>query len=289
MIKIWLEKPFPFYENYQQKIFIPVFFTLAVILGLILLNYSNNKNIFIQNTISILEYGVVIIVISLFFSLILPELFPKLFDSENWNIKKTLIFITASIIGIGFTVGIFAFYKEQPQTTMSLFMTKIFIRSIVLSILPIIILIFIAERYLFKKNHMAALEMVANFRMANKSESTKTEFTFAENTKDKITINENNLYFIKAEANYSLLHFNKNNTLEKQLIRSSLKNIEKILSISDTFIRCHKSYIVNLNKVIKVTGNAKGYVFYLSENNFKIPVSRNISKSILETIKNKTY
>ncbi len=45
---------------------------------------------------------------------------------------------------------------------------------------------------------------------------------------------------------------------------------------SKKVIRCHKSYIVNLNKVNRISGNAKGYKLQIDELDFLIPVSRSL-------------
>ena len=284
-INVWLKKPFPFYENIQQKLFIPTFFTLIIVLGIIILNYSNKKYFSFANTVDIFGYGLVVILVSLLFSLFFPAIFPKLFDPEKWNIQKTLIFLIVSVITIGIVVGIIAFYKENPNTSLLFYIFRIILRSIILSILPLIILVFIAERRLYKQNNKDVIEMMKNIKPNDLLRTSNHKFIFAKNTKDEIIINENNLFFIKAEGNYCYLFYEKKGEIKKSLIRTSLKSIENIVSVSNQFIRCHKSYVLNLEKVNNVTGNAKGYTFYLIKNDYKIPVSRNISKSVIEKIK----
>ena len=72
--------------------------------------------------------------------------------------------------------------------------------------------------------------------------------------------------------------------MNREIIRNTLKKTEDVIEKYSNFVRCHKSYIVNLSKLKKVTGNAQGYKLIFEQLDFKIPVSRNLSKQILTKI-----
>ena len=74
--------------------------------------------------------------------------------------------------------------------------------------------------------------------------------------------------------------------MKRDIIRNTLKRTEDIIDPDSNFLRCHKSYIVNLSNLKKVTGNAQGYKLVFKYLDFKIPVSRNLSKQILAKIQN---
>jgi DNA-binding LytR/AlgR family response regulator len=50
------------------------------------------------------------------------------------------------------------------------------------------------------------------------------------------------------------------------------------------FYRCHRSYLVNLNYIRHISGNATGYKLHLEGVNDLIPVSRNLNNEIIEKI-----
>lgn len=287
-IKKWLNKPFPFYESYRQKIVIPVLPTLFVMIGIVILNRTASYDILWKQIASVLTYGSVVIFITIAFSLVLPAIFPKIFDAEKWNVLKTLTFILITILTIGFVITFIAFYFDNPNglSFLSFFVT-ILIKSIILSFFPIILIVFYFEGVLHKKNHLRAVKIIEEI---NKEKHTAQQaksrtFTFARNTKDEIRIAENDLIYIKAEGNYCKLFYNRNSVVLQKLIRSNMREVELCLNKSNNFIRCHKSYIVNLSKISNVTGNARGYLFHLANYKYKIPGSRNLSKSVINEIK----
>jgi DNA-binding LytR/AlgR family response regulator len=45
-------------------------------------------------------------------------------------------------------------------------------------------------------------------------------------------------------------------------------------------VKCHRSCIVNLDKVVKVSGNAQGFKLHLKETDFVVPVARKYSEVV---------
>lgn len=285
-IQKWLEKPFPFYETYQQKIFIPIALTFFVMVGIILFNWTTNYDVLWKQIGNVLTYGSIVIFISLIFSLVLPEIFPNVFHAEKWNVLKTLVSFTLAILAIGLAITLFAYnFDNQNNIPFISFFTAVIVRSVLLSFFPIIIMVFYFENLLHKRNHIEALKMIDEINKEKPDKDQNQTFTFAKNTKDEIQINEHDLYYIKAEGNYCNVVYSSGLEFSHKLIRSSLKEIEMCINQSGNFIRCHKSYIVNLSKISNVTGNARGYLFHLANYNDKIPGSRNLSKSLIDKIK----
>jgi hypothetical protein len=287
-IKKWLRRPLPFYENYKQKIAVPILLTVLVMIGIIIINPLDNIDILLKQTLDVFKYGLIIIVISLIFNLILPEVFPKIYNVEKWNIQKTIVLFSATVLTIAINITVFAYFFDNPENKHFIsFFFAIILRSIVLGFFPIVLLVFYSERILYRKNHLRAIEIIDELKANQQIEQNRTKnaiYTFAKNTKDEIKITENELLYIKAEGNYCLLVYEKESNILKHLIRSSLKEVEYLICKSEQFFRCHKSYIINLNKILDVKGNAKGYIFCLKDE-CKIPSSRNISKSLINKIK----
>ena len=68
--------------------------------------------------------------------------------------------------------------------------------------------------------------------------------------------------------------------IKKLLIRISLSNILKQVE-THSIKKCHRSYIINLEKVKDLKGNAQGYKLILPEIDSEIPVSRSFISSII--------
>ncbi|NTV41579.1 MAG: LytTR family transcriptional regulator, partial [Candidatus Moranbacteria bacterium] len=49
-------------------------------------------------------------------------------------------------------------------------------------------------------------------------------------------------------------------------------------------VKCHRSYIVNINYIDRFEGNVQGYKLYLDKIDFPIPVSKNFAGRLQELI-----
>jgi DNA-binding LytR/AlgR family response regulator len=258
-------------------------------IGIVILNWTTNLEVLWKQITSVITYGSVVIFISIAFSLGLPEIFPKVFDSERWTVLKTITFILLAIITIGVAITLIAFHIDNPNgVNFFIYFINVLIRAITLSFFPIILLVFYLERILHKKNHLVALEIINEInkdRPAKQEQVKNTTFIFAENTKDEIKIPENDLLYVKAEGNYCNLVYKNNSILHRKLVRCSMKDAELSIIKSDNFIRCHKSFIINITQISNITGNARGYLFYLIDHDYKVPCSRNLSRSLISKIK----
>lgn len=91
---------------------------------------------------------------------------------------------------------------------------------------------------------------------------------------DDFLLNINNLLFAKAEGNYLELFVRDKNTVSKLLKRMTLKELEIQLIQFSHILKTHRSYIVNLDYVLQVKGNAQGYQLLLKDYSEHIPVAR---------------
>jgi DNA-binding LytR/AlgR family response regulator len=108
---------------------------------------------------------------------------------------------------------------------------------------------------------------------------------YSENGKFEIKLFVHDILFVKSEGNYlEIYYMNNESTESKHLIRNRLKNVSDILP-SEVFFQCHKSYVVNLEKINRVDGNARDLNLYVYGISHKIPVSRGKSSGLLSFLK----
>lgn len=103
----------------------------------------------------------------------------------------------------------------------------------------------------------------------------------AENGKDCLELNPEDLLYIESADNYSNIVYLKGDVISRQLIRGSLKRLEAQITVP-YIVRCHRAYIVNIRQVNGVSGNAQGYkIGFKSTGVNPVPVSRNYGKEVL--------
>ncbi|MGC4021225.1 MAG: LytTR family DNA-binding domain-containing protein [Cyclobacteriaceae bacterium] len=92
-----------------------------------------------------------------------------------------------------------------------------------------------------------------------------------------------NFFYVEADDNYSTFYWRNKAAVEKKILRMNLKSAEGQLDNNFT-IRCHRSFIVNINMIETVTGNTNGYKLSIIGHDYSIPVSRSKGKEVIEKI-----
>lgn len=88
------------------------------------------------------------------------------------------------------------------------------------------------------------------------------------------------IVYIEAEENYILVHYLENGMPKKTQIRNTMKSMEKICE-NGTFVRVHRSYIVNPKHVKLLRKDPGGFYFAeLDVEAPEIPVSKRYQKSL---------
>jgi DNA-binding LytR/AlgR family response regulator len=152
-----------------------------------------------------------------------------------------------------------------------------FLNVILLGFFPILISILI--NYIYKLKKYSQPVVIAHSPTTTTSDTPQTIRLIAENEKDILEIGSDDLFFIGSSDNYSTVHFLKNDVLQKELLRSSLSRLETQIA-SSKIVRCHRSYIVNMDRVARVSGNAQGYKFHLQPTELTVPVARKYSELV---------
>ena len=89
-------------------------------------------------------------------------------------------------------------------------------------------------------------------------------------------INEDDILYCKSDGNYTTFY---TNVSEKVVVSKSMMKTEELLS-ENTFVRCHQSYIVNKNKVVKYQKQG----FLILKTGEKIPVAARRKEYTLQKI-----
>ena len=105
----------------------------------------------------------------------------------------------------------------------------------------------------------------------------------------KISIMLENLLYVDSADNYATIHYLNKSKLSHYLIRNSLKWMEENLTKDSPLVRCHRSYIVNLDKVKVLRKTKEGIFLELdTDNTPDIPVSKTYYERVMSKFSNYT-
>ena len=100
----------------------------------------------------------------------------------------------------------------------------------------------------------------------------------------KLSAKKDSIYYVESSDNYVNIYYKKNAKITRCIIRNTLKTVEDLLKPYG-FARCHRSYIVNLQKVQIVKKEHDGFVIALDNEEINdIPISKTYAEEMMQFI-----
>ena len=236
-------------------------------------------------------YGFVVSGSLLILDFLLGRLVYRHLKEEEWTIGKQIPLMLFMV-----SVSIFCCYLYMCwffEYTLSVTHFWGFYQlAMSIAIFPVILVVLLAYIYELQKNQAVAEQINSqSIRLQHVTEPEvaalilpKNLELFAENGKDGLSIPPKDLLYIQSADNYVEIIYQKATEVKKEILRNTLRRLEQQIETTD-IRRCHRSYIINLSQVERVSGNAQGYKLHLKEERGVVPVSRSKSKDILAALK----
>lgn len=288
-MKVWniLNESFPYYLNDDRKNTLLVAgLSLFVVVFLITFHPMHLEHIKKISLIGLVTFAMMYGNIVL-----LPRLLPGLFDAVNWTIGKYILFTIWQLAIIG-AVGSTALYATgfYPDKNVWEISRRFYPNMIMYGSITIILVTIVLRNAMLRDNLRNAihanqeLEKIRNLKQSVQINESVSYITIYSDTSETVKLHLPDLLYVEASDNYSTLYWKNGNGVAKKLLRVNLKNIETQLNNSYT-IRCHRSFIVNINAITHVRGNANGYKLSVRDTEFTVPVSRTKGQEVIEKIR----
>lgn len=85
--------------------------------------------------------------------------------------------------------------------------------------------------------------------------------------------------FAKSMDNYCMIYFRKDGTVKKQMVRITLSRLSELLNTMSIH-RCHRSFLVNFEKILVKEGNAQGFLLRFADTEDCAVISRSAMESV---------
>ena len=287
-----LKQPFPYEALPERKLGMAAFFGIFIFAFLVVFKpFDLDKYPFYRLAMISFAYGMITFGCVLTSATVLPFLFPTAFNENTWTTGKHILLTT----GIIFFVGLVN-YLLSPflvDSNLSLY-NAIWFQGITLAIaiMPITIFILLRQNRLLKKFSRQAkiLEKKlqekheANGGHENEKPVSNKIVLSGDYQNEKVELYTDDLYIVTSASNYIKLFHLQREKLVYSIIRSTLKKAESSILDHPNFFKCHRAFIINLDKVVHVEGNAQGYRVRIDGHDELIPVSRNLNNEFSDKL-----
>ncbi|MBC3540689.1 LytR/AlgR family response regulator transcription factor [Rufibacter sediminis] len=210
------------------------------------------------------------------------RMLPWLFREPAWSVGKEIVWNLAHFGTGGFLCTVYGSLAGVMPFSLDQILYMSFI-AFLMGLVPAILLVMINYVYLLQKYRPLEPTGKKEAPAPEVSRPEENDLTLlAENGKDSLRLLARDLLFIEASDNYCTVFHVEDGKLQKALLRSSLSRLENQIT-HPAMLRCHRSYLVNLNRVQTVSGNAQGYKLHFEGTDQLVPVARSYSGRVRET------
>ena len=282
MIKQYLHQPYPLYEKrwniiFAISLFISFFMLFFQPFGLSA--FESEYRLYFE-----IGYGVVTFLVLLIDLFAFPFLFKKTFKFQQWTVLKQIIWQIWILVSIGIVNFLYSsFFLSFSNNLKAFFYFQLY--TLLVGVIPVVVVTVINQNRLLAENLKIANEYNHDFtaKTDNAPDNEKVCLV-AENSKDRLEVNSSDLIYITSTGNYIQAFYQKENELKCIVLRNTLKQTEDQLKENHSMIKCHRAFLVNKNKIVRVKGNSQGLRLVLEGTDEEIPVSRNLSKSLMDIV-----
>lgn len=275
----WLRSPYPELRQRWKTVVLPsllVFFILYFLQPFGISRMEGNKWLVLSG------YALVSMAMLAVVVYVLPALFPAWHREERWTLGKELLGTLLMCVLV--TLGNWCYTAWTFRLDLDLRLLYVCLLWMVfIGPFPIVLFMMWNRNLQLKRNLQEAMEMNAGL-MAGAGEEGGTEGAAGEQpaavclaggTKETFTLDVSRLLYAEADGNYVCLHYlDGEGKAAAKLMRITLKQAEEALDSYSYIIRCHRAFLVNLRRVVKVSGNAQGYRLQVEADREEVPVSR---------------
>ena len=275
---IW-ETLIPEYLTRKQNIIRTVLFTAVFALAFINFYSPFGVNIWydISTKIQLFLYSSLIILTGVLVIVISRIILYHYSKIKRINYLQYILWVIAEIISMAAFYAVFVkFILKDERYFTEIFKVSIKNTSLVL-LLPYSILSLYFS-WLFKSKQLEEL----SYKDKIADSSKKMIPFYDEKGTLRFSILLEDILYLEAADNYVTIYYIDNDKITKYLIRNTIKNLEQRLQPRN-IMRCHRSYMVNFEKV-KIMRKEKGGLFLELDTDYKfsLPVSRTYVARVIE-------
>lgn len=269
-----LNQPYPFNNNFKHNLRTITFVCMGSMLIMLYFQpFGINFLASAKDGYFVLVIGLVSAATFFFNTLILPGLFPKIFESARWTVRKEMVWNVGMFVFLilGFTLTALAF-NISSMKSLTIF------RSGALALLPLVLFNIANYNNSLKSKVVQVIDTGRHWLAEERkgAHGTANEHVRIESENGKEVFEEDlrNIIVIQSASNYIEIFYREGTSIRKQMIRQTLNNVESLLAVYSNIKKCHRCCLVNIDQISRLTGTAPNYTLEANGLEFRIPVAR---------------
>ena len=272
-----LQRPYPSYETrklWRRAILVGSFvFLLLFLFRPFGLDWLPLGTVFFDA----INYGLISAALIYGLGRLLPILFPRYFQEDSWTVGREIVSNLIYILFIA--IGNYAYNVVKAYTRFTwggfLFML---LATVTVAAVVVFIVVLIQSNRRLQRNLKAAKAMtdhLPSYRPHTAPTPLPPVTLPAEVESQQIAVTPDRMICLASAANYVVCtYYDERGDATEHRFRGTLKAVDAVLAPYPFLFRCHRAFIVNLEAIESVDGNAKGYTLALKDYDLPVPVAR---------------
>jgi len=256
-----LNKQIKYTTSFQKQLLIGSINGVFLVFILVFLKPFDSDTFNIEyKTLVLSVYGLIFLLNYLLHTTLEKRWYRK--HNNSWSILNEAISLSIFFL----TIGTFAYLYNELVINEKTYVIKYHIgyfKYVISVFIPMFFPVLIFLRTKFGK-------------LSNPEDLTQISI-HGSNKKEKLTIQKQQLLFVKASENYVEIYFTEDNQVKSEVYRNTLSSIAKQVPF---LLKSHRSYLVNKERIKEVIGNSQKASILLSDIDLEIPVSKSYYKKI---------
>jgi hypothetical protein len=281
----WLRRPFPFEEKWLTWLRHALIGGAFVAVFLFVFRPFGTSNVEVTQGEMLrmsLIYGIITVVAIMLWTAVVMGL-PSYFNERDWNVGREIVSNIGMISVIAICNMLYSAWRFGNDISLVLLLNWLWVTAAV-GIFPTMFGVFVQQMRLAKRYSAEAALLGQTPAGQPRTMGEATILLEGDNQNERLQISVEDLLYIEADDNYVTVFFNAAGGTQQRILRGTLRQMEAALAAHPQVFRCHRTYLVNLGRVQRWTGNAQGLRLHLLGTEQSIPVSRSLQKAIRSRI-----
>lgn len=219
-------------------------------------------------------FGLVTIVFGSFYDALFRYVLPIRTDLPSWTLGKWILRSCGLLVWVAIGNSLYMTAIFQFATASVSFFFGMILNTTIVGLFPIVFSGLRMQLKAAKANRHKAEEMQPDVVRHQTAPAPATPNRSSFSISEGLNVDVEQIRYAESMQNYVSIHFESEQGIQKETVRDTIANFESRFQ-NTSIVRCHRSYLVNIESILSVDGNAQGLKLQLKGvDGIEVPVSR---------------